>query len=173
MAALSTTGANIARQKAYNTVYGTGTVVTGASPSPNTPYNFYAIKALFLHLACNKGNPDLQFVPFGDADITAATGYSPITGAHTLYAVYAKSRTAPATGSAFLVNDANAPTGHTGVTTIKVMTQFSTGNQSFVWVNGNGIAMANTLSIASVTKAQTGTASATGDGGDGFCIIGA
>lgn len=175
-AALTTQSAQLVRQKAYEAVYASGTVTTGGSPSPQSPLNFLVFKALFIHLATTKGNPDLQFVPFGDVDLTAATGYSPITGACTLYAAYCKSRSAPTTGSYFVVNDANGPTGNTiTATSNKVTNAFSTGgNQSFFWVNGNGTPIANSLSVASLTLATpTGVASATGNGGDGFCIVSA
>ena len=47
-------------------------------------------KALRDYTVSQRGNPQLQFVPFGDGDVTAATGYSfqTVAGAATLYGVY-------------------------------------------------------------------------------------
>lgn len=72
--ALATQNANLVRQKAYNAVYGTG---TGTATNSVSPHHFYAIKALFLHLAANKRNPDLQFVAYTAEQATANGGFSP------------------------------------------------------------------------------------------------
>ena len=45
-------------------------------------------KALKEYLVSQKLNPDLQFIPFNEAVIVQATGYSPIAAACTLYGVY-------------------------------------------------------------------------------------
>jgi hypothetical protein len=87
--AVAPVNANIARQKAYNTVYGTGTTA-----SPVSPYDFYAVKSFFLHMALNKGNPDLQFVPvdgiFSSSDGGANASQVLVNGPCTLYAVFLK-----------------------------------------------------------------------------------
>lgn len=79
--------ANRVRQKAYITVYATST-----STVPVSPFDFYAVKALFLHLAANKGNPDLRYVNidgvFSSSDGGANASQVLVDGPCTLYAVY-------------------------------------------------------------------------------------
>lgn len=52
------------------------------------PGIFYALKALFLHLATNKGNPDLEWKL-----LTDGANSTLVNGACTLYALFAKKGT--------------------------------------------------------------------------------
>src|SRR6266496_3352534 len=94
-AAKATQNANLVRQKAYNGVY---SFASGSSTvDAVSPGHFYGVKAFFLHLAANKGNPDLQFLPFGSAGTSNAV-VSGVAGAASVYAVFAfKTSTATAT----------------------------------------------------------------------------
>lgn len=79
---LSTQSANLVRQKLYN--------ASNALAGSNTRSSevFYAIKALFLHLAANKGNPDLQL-----KTLTDGANSTLVNGACTLWAIIAKKGT--------------------------------------------------------------------------------
>jgi hypothetical protein len=87
----TTEAANKVRQKAYNAVYGNATTTY-----PNSPFNFYAFKALFLHLAINKGNPDLRFVEvnglYSSSDGTNTASQVLCDGPCTLYAIFLRKR---------------------------------------------------------------------------------
>lgn len=171
--ALATQNANLVRQKAYNAVYATG---TGTSSNSVSPYHFYAIKALFLHLASNKGNPDLQFVPFSAEQIiaNASLGYSPDVDACKVYAWFGKARRTSGTTSSFITlydaavgADTDADTGGVVVEVIK-----ATGQQFlFVWPDGKAIA--TEIAIQAATTMEGGTESSAADAIDGFVIVGA
>src|SRR5438874_2001754 len=128
MAALATQNANLVRQKAYNAVYG-----TGKTTSLISPYHFYAVKSFFLHMAANKGNPDLQFVPYSAEDITTDTGTNPMTGVGTLYMWFMRARRTTGTTASFqAIHDATT----NGATTTTVATNKinPTGQSAiFVW----------------------------------------
>lgn len=164
--ALSTANANLARQKAYNAVYGTGTTTR-----PVSPFHFYAVKALFLHLAVNKGNPDLQFIPYSAEQITANGGYSPDVDACKLYAWFIRGRRTSGTTASFQdLHDATT----NGATTTTVATQLlnATGQTAFFfWPDGFPIATEVTLAAATAVGGPTESSAA--DASDGFIIVGA
>lgn len=167
--ALATQNANLVRQKAYTAVYSALKVGTTTAQSP---YHFYAIKALFLHLAANKGNPDLQFIPYAAEDIaTGTTGYNPDVDACKVYAFYIAGRRASATTVAFIsLHDATT----NGATTTTIATQRLnlTGQQAlFVWPDGFPIATDITIASADAVGGSTETTAALA--ADGFVIIGA
>lgn len=82
MAAVTTQAANLVRQKTYMI--------------NDNPGVFYALKALFLHLATNKGNPDLQIVnvdgTFVSSDGGANANEVVVSSAGNLFALYLKQR---------------------------------------------------------------------------------
>ena len=167
--ALTLANANLARQKAYNAVYGTG---VGTATDSVSPYHFYAVKALFLHLAINKGNPDLQFVAYSAEDIITNNGFQAGTIlVSTIYAWFMKARRTSGTTASFqAIHDAadNSATTTT-VTTQKIN---ATGQQAFfVWPNGHPIATQITISAATAVGGATESAAA--DATDGFLIVGA
>lgn len=83
----TTESAGKVRQKAYAATYGTST-----STVPVSPFDFYAVKAFFLHIAANKGNPDLRYVNidgvFSSSDGGANASQVLVDGPCTLYVVY-------------------------------------------------------------------------------------
>lgn len=168
--ALTTVNANIVRQKAYNAVYGSG---TGTSTNSVSPYFFYAVKALFLHLAMNKGNPDLAFVPYAAEDATTNGGYAPTNAAAacTLYAWFWKARRTTGTTAAFeQVYDGTD--NNTTTATIATARINATGQAGFeVWPNG--FPLATGLVIANDTAALGTTESTAANSADGFFIVGA
>lgn len=170
---LTTESAIKVRQKAYNAVYGTG---TGTSSDSVSPYHFYAIKALFLHLAANKGNPDLQFVPYSAEQATDPNGTSLVGGACTLYAWFCKGRRTSATTAAFetlydgVVNDSTGDSDPTG-DAIAIQLLNLTGQQ-FLLVHPNGFPVVNDLNIISTTTEGGTTESSAANSSDGFVIVG-
>jgi hypothetical protein len=132
-----------------------------------------AFKGLKEYLAQQKGNPDLQFIPFGDANVVAATGYSPVGAACTVYGVWFK-KNGTGTGTATdswltLANDTSNTTDATKF--VALMT--SIANQEVYATYPNGLAFGTDLTISGETSAQDGTESTAGDSGSGFVIIGA
>lgn len=93
MSALSTENANLTRQRFYQASSALGGTLTRSA------LVFYALKALFLHLATNKGNPDLQLKYVTDGANNAIVGEA----CH-LYAVVIKKGT-DATASYFKVSN--------------------------------------------------------------------
>lgn len=79
---LSTQSANLVRQKLYN--------ASSSLAGSNTRSSevFYILKAIFLHLAANKGNPDLQLKV-----LTDGANSTLVNGACTLWAIFAKKGT--------------------------------------------------------------------------------
>lgn len=164
--AIALVNANLVRQKAYNAVYGAGTAAR-----PVSPYHFYAVKALFLHLACNKNNPDLQFIPYTAAQIVTDGGYSPDVDACRVYAFYGRGqRTTGTTASFVSIHDA---TDNTATTTTIATTRLNLTGQSFFFVYPDGFPIATELTLSAATTVGGPTESAAADAAAGFVIIGA
>lgn len=160
--ALSTQNANLVRQKAYNAVYSTG----------NSPFHFYAFKAFFLHMAANKGNPDLEFIPYATGDATANGGTDLVGAACTLWAWYGKAaRTTGTTASFQAIHDAadNSATTTT-VDTVKIN---ATGQSFFIFHPDGKEALATGCTISAATAVGGATESTATDATNGFVIVGA
>jgi hypothetical protein len=170
MAGVVTQSANLVRQKAYNAVYGTG---TGTSTDSVSPYFFYAVKALFLHLAINKGNPDLQFIPYTAAQDITAAGYLPLgAGACTLYAWFTKAtRTSLTTKAYDTIRDATDNTT-TDATIATQMTNLAGQQAIMVWPNGFPVATELVITSTTAVDGQTETTTAA-LASNGFVIVGA
>lgn len=169
--ALATQNANLVRQKAYNAVYGTG---TGTSTDSVSPYHFYAVKAFFLHMAINKGNPDLQFIPYTAEQATTNGGYSPDIDAANVYAWFGKARRTSGTTAAFeTLLDGTTSGDSDAVTTQITVQRIRLTGQQFFFVWPNGFAIATDLTIASTTTLGGATESTAANSTDGFVIVGA
>lgn len=119
----------------------------------------------------------LQYIPFGEADIDAATGFIPGAsgiGAHTLYGIWAKKSNTGSTLSFLTVYDANTNTG-AGLQKGPTLGFKTSGDQHFA-VSPTGWLFTNASgpTVASVTTVAGGTAT-TGDADSvhGFLIVGA
>lgn len=133
-----------------------------------------AFEALQRYLATQGGNPDLQFLPFSDAQVTTATGYSPVGAACKVYGVYFRKSGTSGTGTATdswltLANDASNVTDATKF--VALMT--SADDDEVFATYPRGMAFGTDLTISGETSAQDGTESTAGDSGNGFVIIGA
>jgi hypothetical protein len=170
MAGVVLVNANLVRQKAYNAVYGTGKIV--ATLNSVSPYHFYAVKSFFLHMAANKGNPDLQFIPYAAEDIIANNGYQPIAaGAATLYMWFMKARRTSGTTASFqAIHDAADNSATTTTLTTQLINK--TG-QSAIFVWPDGFPVATEITISAATAVGGATESTAADATDGFLIVGA
>jgi hypothetical protein len=169
MAGVVVESAGKVRQKAYNAVYGTG---VGTAVDSVSPYHFYAIKAFFLHMAANKSNPDLQYIPYSAEQIIASGGYQPLgAGAATLYVWFMKARRSSATTASFQqIFDA---TDNTTATATIVTQQINLTGQQALFVWPNGFPVATEITIAADTTVEGGTESTAALSTDGFLIVGA
>jgi hypothetical protein len=169
--AKATQNANLVRQKAYNAVYGAGTGTTSDSISPG---HFYGVKAFFLHMAANKGNPDLQFIPFGSAGTNNAV-VEGVSGAATLYALFAF-KTSTTTASYVKVSD-----DATSIVADSPVILKLGASESVLSVYPDGKAFATGVIVSSTTS-YNGTNNSTTDGNGnaavnadrakGFVIVG-
>jgi hypothetical protein len=164
--ALVTQSAGLVRQKAYNAVYG-----GGKTASKISPFHFYAIKAFFIHMAMNKQNPDLQFLPFTSEQAVTNLGVDLVGAASTLYYIFAVGRRTSGTTAAFLsLNDA----ADNSATTATVFTsRFNASGQSVQVCYPDGLALATGAAISAATTVGGPTESSAADGADGFVIVGA
>lgn len=149
------------RQKVYNVVQGgvAGTLV-------RSPGIFYDVKALFLHLAMNKGNPDL----FLD-NLPGASNEGLVNGACTLYALYLKKGTVATAAYYKLSNHATVVQADSQV----IVESHTAGEEVFLfWPDGKtfttGIAAGSYTAYdgGNVTTASTATHQLSG-----FAIVGA
>lgn len=171
--ALVTESAGRVRQKATNFVFGGG---TGTATNSISPYHYYGIKALFLHIAANKGNPDLQYVPYTAEQtvVNSSLGFAPDVDAVTMYAWFGKGRRTSGTTASFLnLYDATVG-GDTDVeTTALTVEVLNITGQQFLFVWPNGKLFATDIVLQATTTIEGGTESAAADSADGFFIIGA
>lgn len=160
--ALSLENGNLAWQKVK---------IALANANPAAQAQFAALKA---YLAQQKGNPNLQFIPFGDADLVQATGYSPIGAVtSTVYGVYfRKNGTGVGTGTDSWLTVGNASTNTVDATKfIALMTQSADDEVAAIYPDG--LIFGTDLTLTGETSAQDGTESTSGDSGSGFILIGA
>lgn len=167
--AVAPVNANIARQKAYNFVYAASPATLGTIDSP---FNFYAVKALFLHLAVNKNNPDLQFIPidgaFSSSDGGANASQVLVAGASTLYAVFLRKR--GTTETIFKASN-NATTAATDGTQDLAFALTAAGTEVIVYPDGR--ALATGLTVTENTTRTGSTLTLLANRIDGFVIVGA
>lgn len=165
--ALTTQNANLVRQKAYNAVY---SPLGSATTIGSSPFHFYAIKQFFLHLAINKGNPDLMFNAYSTASATTNGGTDLVGAASTLYLWYGKAaRTSGTTASFQAIHDASDNSATT--TTVWTALINATG-QSFLFCDPNGRALATGCTISAATAVGGATESSATDATNGFIIVG-
>lgn len=167
--AVAPVNANIARQKAYNFVYAASPIAAGAIDSP---FNFYAVKALFLHLATNKGNPDLQYIPI-DGNVGASDGGNTasqvlVAGASTLYAVFLRKR---GTVETIVKGSNNATTAGTDGTQDLAFALTAAGTEVIVYPDGR--ALSTGLTVTTNTTRTGSTLVLLANRVDGFVIVGA
>lgn len=157
--ALTTQNANLVRQKTFMINRNAGV--------------FYALKALFLHLAANKGNPDL-FLKNIDGTYSASDGGNNasqvlVDAACTLYAIYVKKSGSTAT---FLKVSNHASTASTDGTE-DLSYKVTTSAEEDLFLFPSGRALATGLTITENTTATGSTLTLAANRLDGFVIVGA
>lgn len=157
--ALTTVSANLVRQKTYMINRNAGI--------------FYALKALFLHLAANKGNPDL-FLKNIDGAVNASDGSNTtsqvlVDAACTLYAVYLKKSGSTVTW--FKATDHASTATTNGGADITVRLTVSGAEDLLLFPTGK--ILANGLTVTENTTATGSTGELLANRIDGFVIVGA
>lgn len=156
--ALSTENANLVWQKVKMALM---------DASPAIQQTFLDLK---MYLATQGGNPNLQFVPFSEAQSIVNLGTDLIGGASTLYGVYAKAVRTTGTTSAFFSINAAADNS---ASTATIFTQrFKAAGQKVAAVYPTGVAVETGLTVSSATAVGGATESTTPDGVAGFVIVG-
>jgi hypothetical protein len=149
--------ANLVRQKTYMTV--------------RTPGVFYALKALFLHIAANRGNPDLSYANisgYTNASDGGNTDEHQATAANTLYAVYLKKRTGAVANYVKITNHATTPVTNGGADLSYCITTAAEENL-FLFPNGHSLSAG--LTVTQNTTGTGATCSLLKDTCDGFLIF--
>ena len=139
-----------------------------------------SLKAFFAWWAANKGNADLQLVPFAGTDTEAAGGADTgIDAAHTVYAFYGK-KTATAEDLYLVLfddatNDAGAGTdGRASLVFLGANgTSTTLPRDEGIMLYNNGIPMTAGLVVKAYTDFDGTTDSTAGASANGFVIIGA
>lgn len=139
---------------------------SGVTLSTRSPGIFYALKALFLHLAANKSNPDLFF----DV-LPGSSNEGLVNGACTLYALYLKKGTVATAAYYKLSNHATVVQADSQV----IIESHTVGEEVLaIWPDGKtfttGIAAGSYTAYdgSNVTTASTATHQLSG-----FAIVGA
>ena len=142
-----------------------------------SPAVFYALKAFFLYWATNKGNADLQYIPFSnitsaDPGICQATGYSPIGAVtSTVHVLYARNDGTGDGTNSFISLHNN--TTNTDVDLAFVTGLISDDNDEFLFVSPKGITFGTDLTISAATTNGGATESAAANAANGFVIVAA
>lgn len=162
--------ARAVRAKATNAVR---RIANGTSQGDGDPSLRAALEAFFLNWAMNKGNLDLQFIPFDATSAVAVDGQDfGVDAAHRVYFVYVK-KTNTGTDTWFrLIDEADNDSEVIGDVRLEQALTLAK-DQAIAWYP-NGMAMTNGLvATFTTTPGDTATQSSSADAGNGFVIIGA
>lgn len=135
------------------------------------PASQNAFAELKKYLAQQKGNPDLQFIPFSAEQIIASGGYSPDIDASRLYGVYLKGRRTTGTTASFV--SVHAATSNGATTTTVVTARFNVLGQEYALISPSGIAVETETTVSAATAVGGATESDAADAADGFLVVGA
>jgi hypothetical protein len=160
MSALATQSANLVRQKLYN--------ASGSLGGSNTRSSavFYAVKALFLHLAANKRNPDLELKV-----LTNGANATIVGEACTLWAIIAKKGTVATNAYLKVSNHATQVQADSDV-----ILESSTAGEEFVVIYPDGHPFGTGITAGSYTAydgSNATTPSTATHNFYGFLIVGA
>lgn len=164
--AIALTNALVARQKALNFLTAG---IKGTTQGVGDPSALYAVKSWFLNWAANKGNADLQFIPFSAANIVTGGGYSPDVDACKYYVFYGRNSGAGNGTDAYVTIFDGTTNAGTELDTAIIQDDYDT----FLIVRPNGIAIATELTVAASPVLGGDTESGETNACDGFVIIGA
>jgi hypothetical protein len=130
------------------------------------------LRSLKQWLATQKGNPKLQYLSFSDvhaADVATVPELS--TGGATLYALFIRKQNT-ATDSWFKINDSATVAGGASGANMTVTLPLLVGNDEVACIFTPGLVLATGIRVAAETTAAGGAATSTGDGPNGFAIVG-
>lgn len=163
----STQSAGLVRQKAYAQTYG-----TSSTTLPNSPFNFYAVKAFFLHWASNKGNQDLYYVNIDGTYSSSDGGNNAsqilVNGPCTLYVVFLRKR---GTTEAIFKGSNHASTAGTDGTQDQAMALTVAGTEFVVYPDGRALSLG--LTVTENTTRTGSTLTLLANRIDGFVIVSA
>ena len=160
--ALSLQSAGLVRQKVYNAIKGTN------DPAVKSSLWWAAAREFFIQHAA-KGNADLQFVPFSEADADDDDGTGLLDAASTIYLFYVKKAGTSATENT--VKAFESATVDTGATAQTLSIILNAADQEAMLIYPNGFAQATGLTITQHTTIEGSTDGS--DGGSGFFVVGA
>lgn len=165
--ALTVQSAGLVRQKALHAAgFASGAVV-------NSQFDYWALKALFLHLAANKGNPDLKIV-YIDGGATASNGGNTASqvvsdSACNIYAMFLKKTGATATS--FKVTNHGSTAATDGTQEFGYILTVAGECNMFLFPDGH--AMSTGCVYTEDTTATGSTLNLLANRIDGFIIVGA
>lgn len=142
----------------------------------DNPGVFYALKALFLHLAANKGNPDLQIVNIDGTYSSSDGGNNAsqvlVAGAGNLFAIYLKQRGVAAETWFKLTDNATTATTNGGADLTYGFNN-ATVKEEVLFLFPVGRTFANGLTMTENTTATGSTLTLKANREDGYVIISA
>ncbi len=124
-----------------------------------------SLRGLKAYLAQEKRNIDLQFVPISDLGADTAIA----DAACKIYAIVLK-KGATSTGAFFKAADHATVSGTTASDLVQ---ELNASEQQVAFIYANGWAQGTGFAVGSDTTADGSTASTSGDGPNGFVILGA
>ena len=160
--AKSLEGANLVWQRVVNAVN-----TLSSSPIEKSAM----LRELKKWLSTQKGNPKLQFCSFSDVTTDAQVVPEVSASGATIYACYAKKQNT-ATDAYFKFNDSATVAGGGSGANVKVTVPLLVGNDEVLLIFQPGLIFATGIIVASETTAAGGSDTTTGDGPNGFFIIG-
>jgi hypothetical protein len=155
--ALSLENANLVRQKVK---------IALANAHPVIQEQF---KDLLFYLATQRGNIDLQFVPFTEVQADAAGGTAVVDAACKLYGVFVKKENSATDNFFWAYDDA---TNDGTAADARVSLPLLVANAESVYVEPRGLDMAAGVVVTQYATDALGAVDGS-NGGDGFLIIGA
>lgn len=160
--AKSLEGANLVWQRVNKALW-----ATSGSPVEKAAF----LRTLKNWLATQKGNPRLQFVSFSNVTTDAQVSPEVSASGATIYAIFAKKQNT-ATDAYLKVNDSATVAGGASGADMKICIPLLVGNDEVAIIFQPGLIFATGIVVASETTAAGGTDTTTGDGPNGFMIIG-
>ena len=131
----------------------------------------FAFKGLKEWMAQQKGNPDLQFVPFIATSIDDAGGQVLADAACRVYGVYGKKRATATDVYLVLLDDVTDDAG--GATDARLSVAFLEASETFTGMYPDGLSMAAGVVAKAYTDYDGVTDSTAADCPDGFVLVGA
>lgn len=155
--ALSLENSNLVKQKVKSSLMGAHPVVQDAFAD------------LMKFLATQGGNPELQFIPFTEADCDAAGGTAKADVACKLYGAFVKKENS-ATDNFFWIYDDATNDGTAG--DARVSLPLLVANRESIYIDPKGLDMAAGIVVTQYATDALGAVDGS-NGGDGFLIVGA